>query len=80
MVSPEKFTRIARLKMVTKIKEQAQLLKEHKDKNFDTNVRVFDKRAKREVEHIFRDTKYDDRKRERLDRWKQKKYTNRKNL
>lgn len=64
--------------MVDLIKAKAQALKEHKDKTFEYNVRIFDKKADKEVESIFRTTNFNERKKQRLDNWKTRKYTTRK--
>ena len=66
--------------MVNQIKEKAQNLRETHEKHFESNVRVFDKKATKDLEGIFRDTKFDERKRERLGKWKSKKYTHKSQL
>mmetsp|Transcript_30051 Transcript_30051/g.26631 ORF Transcript_30051/g.26631 Transcript_30051/m.26631 type:complete len:208 (+) Transcript_30051:503-1126(+) len=63
-----------RLKMVNKIKEKAQYLKDKSNKSFEANVRVFNQKAEKEIEDMFRETKFQDRKNERLETWKSKKY------
>ena len=69
-----------RMNMVNQIKEKAQNLRETHEKHFENNVRIFDKKVMKDVESIFRDTKFNDRKRERLGKWKNKKYTNKSQL
>lgn len=63
--------------MINQIKERAQALKESSTKDFESNVRIFDKKANKDVEDIFRDTNYNQRKKVRLDKWKSKKYRKR---
>lgn len=45
--------------------------------NFENNVKVFDKKAQQDVSDIFRNTRYNDRKRVRLQKWQHKKYKKR---
>lgn len=61
--------------MVNQIKAKAQLMKEENEKQIDATVRMFDQKAKQQFDEIFRETKYDTRKKERLSIWKNKKYT-----
>lgn len=61
--------------MVDQIKEKAKNIRESNEKNFENNVRVFDRKATQQVQHIFRDTNYEQRRRERLGKWKDNKYS-----
>lgn len=65
-----------RLKIVNKIREKAQFLREKSNMKFERDVRNFDKSAEMDVQQIFRDTRYRDRKEKRLGDWKDRKYRN----
>jgi hypothetical protein len=66
--------------MIDQIKKRAHVLKESMNKEFEANVRIFNTKAKKSVEEIFKDTNYNDRKKVRLDNWKNKKYRKRSEL
>mmetsp|Transcript_36990 Transcript_36990/g.36589 ORF Transcript_36990/g.36589 Transcript_36990/m.36589 type:complete len:136 (-) Transcript_36990:22-429(-) len=65
-----------RLKIANKIREKAQILREKTNVKFETDVRNFDKSAEKDIQGIFRDTRYRNRKEQRLGEWRNKKYKN----
>jgi hypothetical protein len=63
--------------MVDQIKEKAHNIRELNNKEFDRKYKGFENKAKQEFDEIFRETKYNQRKKTRLSSWMRKKYLNR---
>lgn len=63
--------------MVDQIKEKAQNIRDLNNKEFDNKYKGFEDKAKQEFDEIFRETKYNDRKKTRLSSWMRRKYSNR---
>ena len=66
-----------RTKMMKKIRQKVEAIKQESDSKFDgeNDPSTFNEQANQQLKDIFRDTRYNQRRKQRLLNWRDKKYS-----